>query len=106
MGAMVIFGVKYLKADILVQILFTPKGERFTKFVSEGFNSKKELYRFTKWIKLQTLPEDCEIISDWLNSVLTQTLQYRIYRWKSYRSTSKAFNGFSGKCYNNYTNLG
>ena len=106
MGAPVTFGVKFLKADILVQTLFTPKGERYPKFVCEGFNNKKELYRFTKWIKLDDLtPEEC-IIPDWLDGTLSpQTLQYRIYRWKSYRSPP-GISGFSRKCYNNYTTPG
>lgn len=60
-----VFEGRHISADFVYR-----KGERFTKFVSEGFNSKKELYKFSKWIKLQTLPEDCEI-PDWLNSVLT-----------------------------------
>ena len=70
MGALVTFGVKFLKADILVQTLFTPKGERYPKFICEGFNSKKELYRFTKWIKLDELPEECHI-PDWLDGTLS-----------------------------------
>ena len=69
-GSLVTFGVKFLKADILVQTLFTPKGERYPKFICEGFNSKKELYRFTKWIKLDELPEEC-LIPDWLDGTLS-----------------------------------
>ena len=47
-----VFEGRHISADFVY-----PKGERFTKFVSEGFNSKKELYKFfLKWIKLETLP--------------------------------------------------
>ena len=36
-----VFEGRHISADFVYS-----KGERFTKFVSEGFNSKKELYKF------------------------------------------------------------
>jgi hypothetical protein len=59
-----VFKGRHISADFLYR-----KGERFTKFVSEGFNSKKELYKFTRWDKLEKLPEECDIPT-WLDSTL------------------------------------
>tara|TARA_B100000965_G_scaffold368329_1_gene354921 strand:- start:780 stop:1430 length:651 start_codon:yes stop_codon:yes gene_type:complete len=58
-----VFTGRHISANFIFR-----KGEMYCVHVCEGFNSKERLYRFNRWEKLETLPEECYIPS-WLESL-------------------------------------
>ncbi len=59
------FTGKHITADFIWR-----KGEMYCTFVAQGWNSKKDLVKFSKWKKLKKLPEGYEIPT-WLESSLS-----------------------------------
>ena len=50
------FTGRHITADFVFR-----KGEMFCTFVAEGWNDRNNLVKFTKWKKLDELPEECHI---------------------------------------------
>ena len=51
--------MKLLQVDIPQQILFSLKVKCSRTFVAEGWNDRNNQVKFTKWKKLDELPEEC-----------------------------------------------
>lgn len=60
-----VFEGDHITADFIFR-----KGERYNTFVAQGWNNKKDLVRFSRWQKLDKLPEEC-MIPTWLEGALS-----------------------------------